>query len=186
MQRVDRKVRVETIIVELVGGDETLHLRRLVGHLRGHVGESHHRRLVAGELEQARRAAPAGRRSSRRCAPRARVPPYGQDRRSGCRNRTGTRSPWSSSRAFPLGSRARLASLVASAEPLEILDQRRALLGVGHRPTASGEIVCHVRRIGGAGDHRGDCRVAEQILQEHLTPARRADLGGNGRQRLAP
>src|SRR5208282_218359 len=46
-----------------------------------------------------------------------------------------------------------------------------ALVGIGQRSAHSAEIVGHVRRVGGAGDDRGDPRVRQQVFQEKLRPA---------------
>ena len=73
-----------------------------------------------------------------------------------------------------------------SAEGFEERDHPLSLCYVGQPPAAGPEIVRHVLRVAGAGDHRGYGLVAEEIFKEELAPASRIEISGPFQRLLPP
>jgi hypothetical protein len=73
-----------------------------------------------------------------------------------------------------------------SAEGFEERDHPLSLCCVGQPPAAGPEIVRHVLRVAGAGDHRGYGLVAEEIFEEELAPASRIEISGPFQRILPP
>ena len=80
-------------------------------------------------------------------------------------------------------TRARPETTPLQASTASIFGRQNA--GVRHRRRARPRVVAHVLGPAGAGDGAGHRRMAQHELEQHLRPARAADLAGPGGQRLA-
>src|SRR5260221_14165082 len=86
-----------------------------------------------------------------------------------------------------LPRRAMTRSMISwrSSERIEIVGHLDSLICTWKNTQPCAEVVAHVVGAAGARDGAGDRRVRHDPLEEVLRPARDAELGGPGRQRLA-